>query len=171
MPIDEVLESFGKSAFNISQEAFNFHKSQHWTWFYGWLYGENRPVSAASQIRTYNPAKYGLFHTLVGVDTENDMLENVETHSARTARIAFEEEQRAKEAAALESMAKETLASVSTEQEVQLYNNEENISTKGNIMRYLIFPAIVVAIVVAIIVTIWIIEEKPFIRLDHEKDE
>ena len=87
LPIDEPLETHGgKSAFNISQEAFQFHKSQHWTWFYGWIYGEKTKITSASQIKTYNPAHYGLYMSLVGEDSGNDMLENIETIAMRRER-------------------------------------------------------------------------------------
>ncbi len=175
LPIDEVLEPFGKSAFNISQEAFNFHKSQHWTWFYGWLYGENRPVSAASQIRTYNPAKYGLFHTLVGLDTENDMLENIEIFSARNTHIELNEENRVQADIYDNTATDATNAPTDTKKEPPHYNNVGNIATKtqtkGIGMRFLLFPAIVIAILVAILVILWIIEDKPFVEIYPEDYE
>ncbi len=73
----------GKSPFQVSQEAFKFHKSQHWTWFYSWIYGKNSEISASSQIRTYNPARYGLYFSSVGSDSGNDMLENVVLYADR----------------------------------------------------------------------------------------
>lgn len=95
LPIDEPLEALGgKSAFTVSQEAFLYHRSQHWTWFYGWLYGEDVPITRAEQIKWYNPAYYGLYYSRVGMDTgANDMLENIETYAVRR--------QKAAEAAAL----------------------------------------------------------------------
>lgn len=85
LPIDEPLPFFGgKSAFALSQEAFGFHKSQHWTWFYDWLYGENVKITRADQIKWYNPAYYGLYYSRVGADTTaDDMFENVASYAAR----------------------------------------------------------------------------------------
>lgn len=82
LDIDTPLSSFGgKSAFNVSQEAFMFHKSQHWTWFYKWIYGTNSSIKKASQINKYNPALYGLYYSSVGNDTgTNDLFENVVTY-------------------------------------------------------------------------------------------
>lgn len=79
LDIDVSLDVFnGKSAFNISQEAFGFHKSQHWTWFYDWIYGKDGKTSNSTQIRTYNPRQYGLYYSSVGEDiNKNDILENV----------------------------------------------------------------------------------------------
>lgn len=79
LDIDTPLDAFdGKSAFQVSQEAFRFHESQHWTWFYSWIYGKSENITLSSQIRSYNPAFYGLYYTSVGNDTGlNDMLENI----------------------------------------------------------------------------------------------
>lgn len=91
LPIDEPLDALGgKSPFNISQEAFQNHKSQHWTWFYGWIYGKNGNITKASQITTYSPIYYGLYLSNVGADTGNDMLENIETHYEYAIRIGGE---------------------------------------------------------------------------------
>ncbi len=83
MDYDVPLESFGgKTAYEVSCMGFDCHKSQHWTWFYKWIYGkEGSPITKASQIRTYSPCKYGLYYTSVGEDVEcNDFLENIETY-------------------------------------------------------------------------------------------
>ncbi len=95
LDIDTPLDFFdGKTAFNVSQEAFGFHKSQHWTWFKGWLYGKNTTITKSTQIKTYNPAEYGLYSSSVGEDTGiGDMLENVVTLADKKAI----EEQKARE--------------------------------------------------------------------------
>ena len=101
LPIDEPLEYFGgKSAFNVSQDAFRHHKSQHWTWFYDWIYGDDGNRTKASSINYCTPVKYGLYYTSVGEDTGNDMLENVELYAEIFAREEAErlaEESRAAE--------------------------------------------------------------------------
>ncbi len=91
---DEPSDLFGgKSAFNVSQDAFSFHKSQHWTWFYGWIYGKNQAITKATQISSYNPCEYGLYYSAVGEDVKkNDLLENIETYSQKNERIRLEEE-------------------------------------------------------------------------------
>lgn len=80
LPIDQPLARFGgKTAFQVSQDAFQMHKSQHWTWFYGWLYGKDGVnITKSSEIATYNPGYYGLYDSKVGEDIEkNDMFENI----------------------------------------------------------------------------------------------
>ena len=83
MDWDKPLESLGgKTAFQKTQEGFGCHKSQHWTWFYNWIYGKNNQITKASQIEKYSPCEYGLFYTTVGIDTiGGDFMENVISHS------------------------------------------------------------------------------------------
>lgn len=99
LDIDTPLDYFdGKTAFQVSQEAFDYHKSQHWTWFKGWLYGKNDNITKSTQIKTYNPAEYGLYYSGVGADSGiGDMLENIVTvaeQKAEEERLAMEAEQK-----------------------------------------------------------------------------
>lgn len=90
---DEPLDVFGgKSAFNISQEAFMYHLSQHWTWFYGWIYGKNNQITVSDQIKSYNPCEYGLYFSSVGSDIEkDDLFENITVYSERKKAILIDE--------------------------------------------------------------------------------
>lgn len=93
MDWDVPLERFGgKTAFQVTQDGFRNHTSQHWTWFYKWIYGTaDSPITRATQIATYSPCRYGLFDTKVGPDTVGgDFLENIETYEAKAAREAEE---------------------------------------------------------------------------------
>lgn len=88
MDYDVPLSNFGgKTAYEVSCDGFACHKSQHWTWFYKWIYGsEENPITKASQIRSYSPCKYGLYYTAVGEDTVGgDFFENVDTYGERIA--------------------------------------------------------------------------------------
>ncbi len=104
MDWDVPLEHFGgKTAFEVSQEGFGCHKSQHWTWFYKWMYGNaERPIKKAVDIRSYSPCHYGLFYTKNGLDTMGgDFLENVVTYEER--RMIAEREAEEKRLAELEA--------------------------------------------------------------------
>ena len=98
MDWDQPLEAFGgKTAFQVTQDGFAHHKSQHWTWFYGWIYGKNgNTITKATEIRTYSPCKYGLYRTTVGLDSGiGDMFENVMTYAEQEEeRLRLEEESR-----------------------------------------------------------------------------
>ena len=83
MNYDIPLEAFGgKTAYQVSCDGFACHKSQHWTWFYKWIYGsEDNPYTKASQIKTYSPCEFGLYYSSVGLDVVGgDFLENVVSH-------------------------------------------------------------------------------------------
>lgn len=77
LDLDTGLTYFGgKTAFEVSQQAFMCHTSQlKWDVFTQWIYGtKNAPITKASQISTYNPAKYGLYRTTVGADEQKNSL-------------------------------------------------------------------------------------------------
>lgn len=105
---DEPLEAFGgKTAFEVTQEGFLCHKSQHWTWFYGWIFGKNgNTITKASEIKKHSPCKYGLYRTTVGYDSGiGDMFENLMTYSEQEAeRLRLEEESRAAESESIRLM-------------------------------------------------------------------
>ncbi len=80
LDLDTPLDAFGgRTAFEMTQYGFSFHKSQHWTWFNEWIYGtEDKPIKRASEIEKYSPCEYGLYFTSVGYDSEGgDFFENV----------------------------------------------------------------------------------------------
>lgn len=126
MNYDIPLESFGgKTAFQVSQDGFGCHKSQHWTWFYKWIYGtDENPITKATEIATYSPCNYGLYYTSVGPDVEGgDFFENVVTYAERE---AAEEEARlkAEEEARLQAEA-EAAARAEAESKAQEQAREE----------------------------------------------
>lgn len=99
MDWDVPLEKFGgKTAFQVTQDGFMCHKSQHWTWFYKWIYGKETKITKASEIEEYSPCEYGLFRSTVGTDVKGgDMFENIPQSYAeiRAEEARLEEESRA----------------------------------------------------------------------------
>ena len=86
LDLDSPLSAFGgKTAFEVTQDGFAKHTSQHWTWFYGWIYGKDgQTVSRATDIKTYSPCYYGLYSSSVGYDTAGgDFMENVIPYAER----------------------------------------------------------------------------------------
>ncbi|MBR6513690.1 MAG: PIG-L family deacetylase [Clostridia bacterium] len=74
----------GKTPFQVTQDGFRRHQSQHWCWFYNWLYGNNGWITKATQITHYSPCDYGLYDSRVGQDvTGGDFMENVIPWSQR----------------------------------------------------------------------------------------
>ena len=92
MDWDTPLESLGgKTPFEMTQEGFKYHISQHDSWFVKWIYGtDSAPITKATDIEDYSPCYYGLYFTSVGEDTLNaqgkpgDFMENIsETYSGQ----------------------------------------------------------------------------------------
>lgn len=80
---DQPLSAFGgMTAFEVSQKlGYPCHKSQQNTWFTDWINGYNNEITKATQIKRYNPCRFGLYSTTVGDDVEkNDFLENITTY-------------------------------------------------------------------------------------------
>ncbi len=79
LDFDKPLDFFGgKSAYEMSCLGFAEHKSQHWTWFYEWMYGTaGDPIEKASEITDYSPCRWGLWRSTVGSDTQADMFDNI----------------------------------------------------------------------------------------------
>ena len=86
LDLDSPLPSFGgRTAFEVAQAGFEHHTSQHWTWFYGWIYGENnQTITLATDIEAFSPCYYGLYSTSVGYDVVGgDLMENVVPYAER----------------------------------------------------------------------------------------
>ena len=85
MDWDTPYESMGgKTPFQMTQQGFDCHKSQHWTWFKRWLYGNSGEITKATQIKTYSPCQFGLFDSSVGLDVSGgDFMENVTPYAER----------------------------------------------------------------------------------------
>lgn len=125
----------GRSPFQLTQEGFACHKSQHWTWFYKWIYGtKDRPVTRAADIRSYSPCLYGLYYTAVGPDEAGvDLFEHVEIYAARRARLEAEAQaaREAEEAARLraeEEARAEAEAQARAEEEALALSEQETRS-------------------------------------------
>ncbi|MBR0131067.1 MAG: PIG-L family deacetylase [Firmicutes bacterium] len=127
MDWDTPYESMGgKTPFQMTQEGFRCHKSQHWTWFYKWIYGTSgAPITKATQIKTYSPCNYGLWYSSVGKDVRGgDFFENVMSYAEKKAeaeRIAAEEAARkaAEEEAARKKAEEEEKARLEAERQAE----------------------------------------------------
>ena len=99
MDWDTPLKSLGgKTPFQVTQEGFGCHKSQHWTWFNRWIYGSGGEITKATQIKTYSPCRYGLFDTKVGADViGGDFMEHITTYREREEAAAAEAAKKAEE--------------------------------------------------------------------------
>ena len=99
---DQPLAHFGgMTAFQVTQKkGYPCHESQQWTWFTDWINGKWDQITKASQIETYNPCQFGLYHSAVGADVQkNDFFENIVTYAEqeRLEQIKKEEEEKKKQ--------------------------------------------------------------------------
>lgn len=182
MDWDTPLDAFGgKTAFQVTQDGFSHHTSQHWTWFFRWIYGKSgSPIEKATDIKTYSPCLYGLYRTTVGLDSGiGDMFENVmtyaeqdeeerrreeESRAAESESLRLEEESRAAESESLrleeESRAAESESlrleeeSRKAESESLRLEEEERTAAEAAAARRRMIIAVVVAVAVAAVVTV-----------------
>ena len=107
---DEPYEELGgKTPFQMTQLGFEQHNSQHYTWFYTWLNGNNKNITAATQIYLYSPCNYGLYRSTVGEDVaKNDFFENL---------VNYDEQERIEQEKLEEELRKQQEAEESRRQE------------------------------------------------------
>ncbi len=119
---DQPLSVFnGMTAFQVSQKlGYPCHKSQQYTWFTDWINGDNNEITKATQIRRYNPCRFGLYRSTVGSDLrKDDFLENIITYAEedRIEQDRLEQERLEKEQQEKERLEQERLELERIEQE------------------------------------------------------
>ncbi len=106
----------GRTALEIAKDSYKKHVSQQWTSF------------RVSDTYEYSCSSYGLYRTLVGIDTEDDILCNIKTYQVQAAeeaaRLQQEEELRQKEAEAARLKAEEE-ARLQAEEKARLQAEEK----------------------------------------------
>lgn len=147
------LASFGgKTELEVAKEAYEEHQSQQWCWFY---VSDGYDEEGNPDGYEYSCTKYGLFRSLVGADTGNDLMENLVSYNEqeRKAAQAEKESKEAEEAAAKAAEAeKESQAqadaegTAATAQSVLEDNNPTAVPGGKNT------TAITILIIVAVIV-------------------
>ena len=170
MDWDTPLESLGgKTPFEMTQEGFGCHESQHWTWFYKWIYGtQENPITKASQIRKYSPCYYGLYQTQVGVDEQGgDFFENVVTYEerAQAALLAEQEEQaRQEEAARLEALEKEQQEKeellIKEQETIKQQELEQELLKKQHQMQKICLAVVAIGVIMVLCLVTYLTKRK-----------
>ena len=120
---DIPLDSFdGMTAFEVSQKlGFPCHVSQQkYLNFVYWINGYRGEITKATQIKEFNPCKFGLYRSTIGADVEkNDFLENIITYAEqeRLEQERLEQERLEQERLEQERLEKERLEQERLEQE------------------------------------------------------
>lgn len=140
----------GKTAFEMSVIGFSYHKSQHWTWFNDWIHGTAaKPVTKATDIKSYSPCNYGLYRTTVGYDTiGGDFLENITLYKDQ---VIIEEDTTIPDETT--NLPPETQLPESTENDTTINTDNNNNNSAPIILFALIFGAFAVIIIVYFMIT------------------
>ena len=164
---DQPLDAFdGLSAFQVTQKyGFPCHVSQQWTGFRTWLNGYDGEITKASQIQTYNPSKFGLYHSTVGEDVKkNDFLENITTYAEqeRIEQERLEQERLEQERLEQERLEKERLEQERLEQErlEQERLERERQQQEEKRQKELTTAVIILVILVILLVCVLILRAK-----------
>ena len=164
---DQPLDAFdGLSAFQVTQKyGFPCHVSQQWTGFRTWLNGYDGEITKASQIKTYNPSQFGLYHSTVGQDVaKNDFLENITTYAEqerieqeRLEQERLEQERLEQERLEQERLEQERLAQERLEQERL---EQERQAQEAKRRKELSTACVILAILVCILIFVLAIRSK-----------
>ncbi len=140
----------GQTVLDVAKQGYLQHVSQQWCWFY------------VSDDYEYSCADFGLYRTTVGVDTGNDMLENVTTYEEQQ-RIAEEEASREAESQSIaesiaQSEAQSEAQSVSeAESEAAHKADREKAHTRNTIITIII---VIAAVIIIFIIMALVIRQK-----------
>ena len=145
------LSSFGgKTALEIAVAAYEEHQSQQWCWFY---VSDGYDEEGNPDGYEYSCTKYGLYRSLVGADTSNDILENIVTYDDQ-ARIAAEEAEAAEAAARAAELAQQAEETPSAQSVVEDSNPTAVAGGKNTtaITILIILAVIILLIIIGVIV-------------------
>ena len=140
LDLREPIEALGGlTAIEAQQEAYTKHVSQQWTWFYL----TDDPYDPLTE--QLNCSVFGLYRTLVGPDTGNDMLENLTTYEEQAIQAQQQAEREEAERQAQEQARAE--AQAAKEAEVQ--------STQvGGVVPMLRAPLVPIALGVVVLIIV-----------------
>lgn len=123
----------GKTTLEVASESYKKHVSQQWCWFY------------VDDEYEYSCAKYGLYRTNVGVDTTNNMLENVVDYKTQAEEESQRlEEESIKESEAIAESESKEQESIEQAKEQERKDNEKKDSNKRIITILLVILAAIV---------------------------
>lgn len=125
----------GRTAVEVAKDAYLKHESQQWCWFY------------VSDEYEYSCADFGLYRTIVGKDTGNDMLENIVTYEEQ-AKIKEEESKKAEEES--RSIEQERLLQESKKASDELKANSITSGNSNNKFFIIVGMVVLVILVLAV---------------------
>ena len=136
------LDSFGgKTTLEVAQESYKLHVSQQWCWYY------------VDDEYEYSCAKFGLYRSAVGVDTGNDLMENLIDYKTQ-----FKDEQ--------ERLERESIAAHEAELESESIAIAESIAVAEDIIetqknndrkQTVVFVIVIIVVIVVSLAGIYLI--------------
>jgi len=140
MDLRQPLDQFGgRTALEVAADAYKKHVSQQWCWFY------------VSDDYQYSCADFGLYRTTVGVDTGNDMMENLVSYEeqARIEAERLEQERLEEERKQKEEQERLEAEQKQKEAEEQAIEEKKEKTKKGVGTVFLVIGIIVGVVVLA----------------------
>lgn len=148
----------GRTAIQVAQDAYDKHVSQH-----KWDFAITDSGNATTGNAAYSCSAFGLYRSLVGADTGNDMLENITTYEEQERLTKERLENESREQAAIES----SIAEANNASD----DSSDNTSKGGSPVRLLI--NIIAIIIVAVIIGLQFSRTKNLYKkkYDENKDD
>lgn len=159
----EPLESFdGKTALEVAAESYKYHVSQQWCWFY------------VDDEYEYSCADFGLYYSAVGIDTGNDMMENIVDYKTQDEELRKQEEEsrrQEEESKRLEEESKSREAaieeSISIAEAKELKSKEQSKENALKVIKILVIVVIVLAVIFGI--AVFVLKRKQHKKRRHRK--
>lgn len=143
VPISE--DYAGRTALDIAIAAYKKHVSQQWCWFY------------VSDEYEYSCADFGLYRSLVGADTDNDILCNLKTYKVQKEEKE-KAEQESREAESRQQESREQVSREDASRELESKQQAETLAQEQEARKQREFiTAIIIIAVVAIVVLVVIL--------------
>lgn len=156
VPTRVPLDNFdGKTALEVAKESYLYHVSQQWCWYY------------VDDEYEYSCADFGLYYTTVGVDSENNMMENIIDYKTQEeikkqeeeSKKAEEESRKAEEESSKEAASIEESKSIAeAEKESIEAAKEKKDSERNNVFKVVVI--VLVALVAIMTIAIIILKRK-----------
>lgn len=150
----------GKTALEVAQAAYLEHQSQQWMWFHV-SDGVDDAVPAPEGY-SYSPiTDFGLYRTMVGPDTGNDMMEHIVSYDQQEAEQAAQSVETSENSSDEEGQTGETESA-----ERPGRNTSGGTST---ILKILIVLGIVLAVIIVVIIILYVIASRKKKKREAEK--
>ncbi len=146
VPTRVPLDNFGgKTGLEVAKESYLYHVSQQWCWYF------------VDDEYEYSCADFGLYYTTVGVDTENNMMQNIVDYKTQEeirkqeeeeSLRAEEESRKAEEESSREAASMEESKSIAeAEKESLLDEQKKKDADRNDIIKIVVIVLAAIAVI------------------------